>query len=60
MIFKRFVTATVVKPPCGTTRCYVDAHTGALEEKKKTRTEFEKREKDEKLKREDYDIESNH
>ena len=34
--------------------------TGALEEKKKTRTEFEKREKDEKLKREDYDIESNH
>ena len=40
--------------------CYVDARTGALEEKKKTRTEFEKREKDEKLKREDYDIESNH
>ena len=34
--------------------------TGALEEKKKTGTEFEKREKDEKLKSEDYDIESNH
>ena len=45
---------------CGLTHCYVDARTGALEEKKKTRTEFEKREKDEKLKREDYDIESNH
>ena len=29
-------------------------------EKNMTRTEFEKREKDEKLKREDYDIESNH
>ena len=60
MIFKKFQADKPVKQVCGLTHCYVDARTGALEEKKKTRTEFEKREKDEKLKREDYDIESNH